>query len=129
VHEDTDTIFEALSCGASGYLLKPVRAQELIAAVRDVSGGGAPMSSSIARKVVQSFQLSQPNDSATSSLSERERKVLELLARGYAYKEIGEQMGITVPTVGTHVRHIYDKLHVNNRAQAVAKLRSPSAFF
>jgi DNA-binding NarL/FixJ family response regulator len=130
VYDDSQRIFQALAAGATGYLLKRAQRSELLAAIEELRSGGSPMSSSIARKVVQSFQpLSQPNVSATSTLSERERKVLELLAHGYAYKEIGEQMGITVPTVGTHVRHIYDKLHVNNRAQAVAKLRNPSAFF
>lgn len=124
VYDDAQRIFQALAAGATGYLLKRATRAELLAAIEELLTGGSPMSSSIARKVVQSFQqLSQPNVSATASLSEREREVLELLAHGYVYKEIGDQLGITVPTVGTHVRHIYDKLHVQSRAQAVAKLR------
>jgi len=124
VYDDAERIFQALAAGATGYLLKRATRVELLAAIEDLRVGGSPMSSSIARKVVQSFQQSsQPNVSATASLSDRERGVLKLLAQGYVYKEIGDQLSISVPTVGTHVRHIYDKLHVQTRAQAVAKFR------
>jgi DNA-binding NarL/FixJ family response regulator len=121
VHEDPDSIFESLSAGASGYLLKPVRAAELLAAVRDVNTGGAPMTSNIARKVVQSFKRagSEPDDG--KQLSPRERDVLDYLAKGYSYKEVAEQMEISYSTVHTHIEHIYRKLHVQSRAQAVAK--------
>jgi len=124
VYDDAERIFQALAAGATGYLLKRATRVELLAAIEELRAGGSPMSSSIARKVVQSFQQSsQPNVAATASLSDRERGVLKLLAQGYVYKEIGDQLSISVPTVGTHVRHIYDKLHVQTRAQAVAKFR------
>jgi DNA-binding NarL/FixJ family response regulator len=125
VYEDTDRIFSALAAGAAGYLLKRATRMELFAAIDELLAGGSPMSSSIARKVVQSFQLPLHKPSPTTeSLSDREGQVLELLAQGYIYKEIGEQMAISIPTVGTHVRHIYEKLHVRSRAQAVAKFRA-----
>ena len=125
VYEDPDHIFKALSSGASGYLLKRTPRAELLAAVKDVHAGGSPMSSNIARKIVQSFQRfssSSSNSPAESeSLSPREREVLELLARGYLYKEIAESLHISVPTVNTHIRRIYEKLHVRSRSQAIAK--------
>jgi len=121
VHDDADSIFDALSAGASGYLLKPVRAAELLAAIRDVHAGGAPMSSNIARKVVQSFNKTAPRDDGSQNLWPREREVLELLAKGFIYKEIADQLGIGYRTVHTHIERIYDKLHVQSRAQAVAK--------
>ncbi len=121
VHEDTDTIFESLSAGAAGYLLKPVRAAELLAAVQDVYAGGAPMTSNIARKVVQSFKRAAPESDESKQLSPRERDVLDYLVKGYSYKEVGDQMKISYSTVHTHIEHIYHKLHVQSRAQAVAK--------
>ena len=121
VHDDADSIFDALSAGASGYLLKPVRAAELLAAIRDVHAGGAPMSSNIARKVVQSFNKTAPRDDGSQNLWPREREVLELLAKGFIYKEIADQLGIGYSTVHTHIERIYGKLHVQSRAQAVAK--------
>jgi DNA-binding NarL/FixJ family response regulator len=121
VHEDTDSIFESLSAGASGYLLKPVRAAELLAAVKDVYAGGAPMTSHIARKVVQSFKRAGSDPDEGKQLSPRERDVLDFLVKGYSYKEVAEQMGISYSTVHTHIEHIYQKLHVQSRAQAVAK--------
>jgi len=120
VHQDTDTIFEALSSGASGYLLKPVRKDDLIRAIRDVVAGSSPMTGSIARKVVQYFQ-SPPAVSGLEILSERERAVLDLLAKGYVYKEIGARLEISHFTVSSFVQRIYQKLHVNSRSQAVAK--------
>jgi len=120
VYEDADHIFDALQAGASGYLLKQTPRDELLAALRDVHAGGSPMTSNIARKVVQSFQRNAPVDEA-ANLSPREREVLELLARGYLYKEISDNLGISVPTVNTYIRRIYEKLHVRSRAQAVAK--------
>jgi DNA-binding NarL/FixJ family response regulator len=121
VHEDPDTIFESLSAGASGYLLKPVRAAELLAAVKDVYAGGAPMTSNIARKVVKSFRRAGTEANETKELSPRERDVLDYLVKGYSYKETADQMGISYSTVHTHIEHIYQKLHVQSRAQAVAK--------
>ncbi|MGH7975206.1 MAG: response regulator [Limisphaerales bacterium] len=122
VYEDANHIFNALSAGASGYLLKQTRRNELIDALKDVHAGGSPMSSQIARKVVQNFYRSETqNDGKTVELSPREREVLELLARGYLYKEIAEMLKISVQTVNTYIRRIYEKLHVRSRAQAVAK--------
>jgi DNA-binding NarL/FixJ family response regulator len=123
VHQDTDTIFEALSVGASGYLLKPVRKDDLIGAIRDVVSGSSPMSGTIARKVVQSFQR-LPTVPGVEALTERERAVLELLAKGYVYKEIGTHLGISHFTVSSFVQRIYQKLHVNTRADALAKYRA-----
>ena len=126
VHEDTDTIFEALKAGASGYLLKPVRKQELAQAIREVVAGGSPITSSIARKVVLSFHRkpsTTPADDELHSLSEREFAVLEMLAQGLIYKEIAEKLGISLWSVSTYVQRTYKKLHVTGRAEALAKLR------
>ena len=123
VHEDTDTIFEALSAGASGYLLKPVRTQELAEALQNMLGGGAPMSSSIARKVVQAFRKAPAVTEAPATdtaLSVRETEVLHLLSKGCSYKQIGETLDISYGTVRTHIQRIYKKLHVRSRFQAVA---------
>lgn len=121
VYEDSDHIYHALEAGACGYLLKQTPRSELLAALRDVHRGGSPMTSNIARKVVQSFQRDTPVPHATEGLSPRENEVLELLARGFLYKEIAEVLSISVPTVNTYIRRIYEKLHVRSRAQAVAK--------
>ncbi len=121
VYEDPDHIFKALSSGASGYLLKRTPRAELFAAIKDVHSGGSPMSSNIARKIVQSFQRFNASPAETDNLSPREREVLELLARGYLYKEISDSLHISVPTVNSHIRRIYEKLHVRSRSQAVAK--------
>jgi DNA-binding NarL/FixJ family response regulator len=118
VYEDADHIYDALASGATGYLLKQTPREELLRALEDVNRGGSPMTSNIARKVVQCFHHSPTP--ATSSLSAREQEVLELLARGYLYKEISERLNITVPTVNTYIRRMYEKLHVRSRAQAVA---------
>jgi DNA-binding NarL/FixJ family response regulator len=122
VYEDANHIFNALSAGASGYLLKQMRRSELLDALKDVHAGGSPMSSQIARKVVQSFRRNETESNGeTVELSPREREVLELLARGFLYKEIAEMLKISVQTVNTYIRRIYEKLHVRSRAQAVAK--------
>jgi len=121
VYEDADHIFDALTAGASGYLLKQTPREELLAALKNVHAGGSPMTSNIARKVVQSFQRGGAHTDDSANLSPREREVLELLARGYLYKEISDSLGISVPTVNTYIRRIYEKLHVRSRAQAVAK--------
>ena len=121
VYEDPDHIFKALSSGASGYMLKRTPRAELLSALKDVHAGGSPMSSNIARKIVQSFQRFTSSPTETENLSPREREVLELLARGYLYKEIADSLHISVPTVNTHIRRIYEKLHVRSRSQAVAK--------
>ncbi len=121
VYEDADHIFNALVAGASGYLLKRMPREELLAALKDVHAGGSPMSSHIARKVVQSFQRIDSQRPTEVDLSPREREVLALLARGYLYKEIAESLQIGVVTVNSYIRRIYEKLHVRSRAQAVAK--------
>jgi DNA-binding NarL/FixJ family response regulator len=121
VYEDTDHIYDALSVGASGYLLKQTPRAELLAALKDVYTGGSPMTSNIARKVVQSFLHPAPQVDESANLSPREQEVLELLACGYLYKEIADHLGITVATVVTYIRRIYEKIHVRSRAQAVAK--------
>jgi DNA-binding NarL/FixJ family response regulator len=121
VYEDPEHIFNALAVGACGYLLKRVSRAELIEALQEVHAGGSPMSSNIARKVVQSFHRSAHQRSEARELSSREREVLELLARGYLYKEIAELLKISRPTVNTYIRRIYEKLHVHSRSQAVAK--------
>jgi DNA-binding NarL/FixJ family response regulator len=121
VYEDPDHIFKALSSGASGYLLKRTPRAELLNAIKDVQAGGSPISSNIARKIIQSFQQISLSPAEPNNLSPREREVLELLARGYLYKEISDSLHISVPTVNSHIRRIYEKLHVRSRSQAVAK--------
>ena len=121
VYEDPEHIFNALAVGACGYLLKRLSRAELLAALRDVQAGGSPMSSNIARKIVQSFHRPAHQPSESMELSPREREVLELLGRGYLYKEIAELLKISRPTVNTYIRRIYEKLHVRSRSQAVAK--------
>lgn len=121
VYEDADHIFNALSAGATGYLLKQTPRSELLAALKQVHSGGSPMTSNIARKIVQSFQRKPTPPAEEAELSPREREVLELLARGYLYKEIADTLSISLPTVNTYIRRIYEKLHVRSRSQAVAK--------
>jgi len=124
VYENPDRIFNALTAGAIGYVLKRRPAAELLNAIRDAHYGGAPMSSHIARKVVQFFQTNVPTDEA-GELSDREREVLEFLAKGYLIKEIADQLELRFETVRTYVRRIYEKMHVHSRAQAVAKYLQP----
>jgi DNA-binding NarL/FixJ family response regulator len=121
VYEDADHIYNALAAGATGYLLKQTPRAELLGALEDVHRGGSPMTSNIARKVVQSFRQPTAAPVDAEGLSPREQEVLDLLARGYLYKEIAERLNISVPTVNTYVRRMYEKLHVRSRAQAVAK--------
>lgn len=124
-YEDDDLIFQALKAGANGYLVKQTPPSEILAAVQEVHEGGAPMSSNIARKVIQSFHQSQPGASATEALSPREREILVLLSRGYLNKEIADSLSIAFQTVHTHVRNIYSKLHVRCRTEAVARYLRP----
>lgn len=130
VYEEDEKIFEALSAGANGYILKKTSPIKLLESIRELSEGGAPMSSQIARKVVTAFQNRGPQQEAgflASSeknlgvLSNREKEILELLAKGLLYKEISAQLFISQETVRKHVYHIYEKLHVNNRVEAVNK--------
>ena len=126
VYEDSEQIFESLAAGATGYLLKRTPPAELLEAIRDVHSGGAPMSSQIARKVVQSFRGAAPASQATD-LSPREQEILGWLAQGFLIKEIADRLGIGFDTVRTHIRRIYEKLQVHSRAQAVAKFMRPAA--
>lgn len=123
IHDDNDTIYEALKCGASGYILKdPVTAADITKAIRDLYNGGSPMSPFIARKIIQSFQ--KPVVQSTDSLlTQREKEVLELLSKGLLYKEIAEQMGVTRETVKKHLKNIYQKLHVQNKIEALNKFK------
>ncbi len=121
VYEDTENIFNALAAGASGYLLKRTSSAELLAALRDVQQGGSPMTTHIARKVVQSFQKAGASPRPTENLSEREQQVLDCLSQGFLYKEIADRLGISYETVHTYIRRIYEKLQVRTRTEAVAK--------
>ena len=121
VYEDSNHIFDALSAGATGYLIKTTSRDALIAALREVHAGGSRMSGNIARKVVQSLHQASTAPRAIDELSKRENEVLALLAQGYLYKEIADTLGISLETVNTYIRRIYEKLHVHSRAQAVAR--------
>jgi DNA-binding NarL/FixJ family response regulator len=125
VYEENEKIFEALSAGASGYILKKTAPARLLEAIRELYEGGAPMSSQIARKVVTAFQQQEQQSNITGtkldSLSKRENEILELLSRGLMYKEIAAQIFLSPETVRKHVYHIYEKLHVTNRVEAVNK--------
>src|SRR2546426_7263628 len=120
-YEDTENIFNSLAAGASGYLLKRTSSAELLAAIKDVQKGGSPMTTHIARKVVQSFQKAGASPHPTDNLSQREQEVLDCLSQGFLYKEIAEKLGISYETVHTYVRRIYEKLQVRTRTEAVAK--------
>ena len=121
VYEDADHIYNALAAGATGYLLKQTPREELLTAVEEVHRGGSPMTSNIARKVVQSCRQANPATIQNSDgLSPREQEVLDLLARGYLYKEIADSLQLSVQTVNTYIRRIYEKLHVRSRSQALA---------
>lgn len=128
VYNDSENIFRALRAGASGYLLKQATAREILDAVAEVYRGGAPMTSEIARKVIAAFhEPSRQIPNAVESLSPRENEILNLLAQGYANKEIADKLGITVGTACWYLHGIYRKLHVQSRIQAVNKLRRKTA--
>jgi two-component system, NarL family, response regulator LiaR len=123
IHNDNDSIFEALKSGAAGYILKdPVTAAEIIRAIRDLFAGGSPMSPFIARKVISSFRRTAVQDEDLL-LSSREKEVLELLAKGLLYKEIAAELGVTHETIKKHLKNIYQKLHVQNKIEALNKYR------
>jgi DNA-binding NarL/FixJ family response regulator len=121
VYDDDNDIFDSLAAGATGYLLKPVKAAELIEAIKVIHAGGAPMSMPIARRVVQTFKRASPPKVELPELSQREVEVLQLLAQGMLTKEIAEKLEISYWTVVQHVRHIYEKLQVRTRTEAVAR--------
>ena len=121
VYEDTENIFNALAAGAAGYLLKRAPRSELLDAIKEVCRGGSPMTTHIARKVVQSFQKGGDSSQASENLTGREQEVLDFLSQGLMYKEIAEKLGISYETVHTYIRRIYEKLQVRTRTEAVAK--------
>jgi DNA-binding NarL/FixJ family response regulator len=121
VYEESEKIFNSLLAGASGYLLKRTSTEELLEAIQQVLDGGSPMSSSIARKVVAYFNEMGAAKSNPAALSPRELQVLELLAKGIAYKGIADQLSLSIETIRMNVKHIYNKLHVHSRGEATAK--------
>ena len=121
VYEDGDQIFDSLQAGASGYLLKRAQPQEIVQAVIQLHAGGAPMSAEVARKVVDFFKRRTKTESELKQLSARETEILRELSKGYRYKEIAGRLDISIETVRSHVYHIYDKLHVQSRTEAVMK--------
>jgi DNA-binding NarL/FixJ family response regulator len=129
VYEESEKIFNSLLAGASGYLLKRTSTEELLDAIRQVHGSGSPMSSSIARKVVAYFnQMGAAKADSVAALSPREQQVLELLAKGSAYKDIAHQLSLSIETVRMNVKHIYAKLHVHSRGEATAKYLQTTSF-
>lgn len=122
VYENNDQVFEALKAGASGYLLKRTPPRQIIDAVIELHNGGSPMSAAIARKLVNLFQQSAPDKNEASLLTNREKEVLELLSKGLLYKEIADQLGISFGTVRQHLYKVYEKLHVQNKTEAINKV-------
>jgi DNA-binding NarL/FixJ family response regulator len=121
VFEDDEKVFKSIVAGATGYILKRTPAAELLAAIKEVHEGGSPMSDQIARKVVQAFQQMGKSSKETENLTEREMEILSFVAKGYQDQEIADQFFISVKTVRTHLRNIYQKLHVRSRTEAVLK--------
>jgi DNA-binding NarL/FixJ family response regulator len=121
VYEDDENIFESLKAGATGYLLKKTSPDKILEAIKEVYNGGSPMSALIARKVIGTFQKKSPLEENTE-LTSREKEILDVLAKGLRYKEIADQLNISMDTVRTHVRHIYEKLQVQSRIEAVNKI-------
>src|ERR1019366_6768432 len=121
VYEDSDSLFKSLKAGASGYLLKRTASARLVEAIQDVHSGGAPMTPQLARRVVQYFSRRNEGSASVSHLTPGEREFLEQLAKGYAYKEIADRMTISIDTVRSYVRTVYEKLHVHSRTEAVVK--------
>ena len=125
VFEDDEKIFEAIRSGASGYLLKKTPPEEILGAIKELHEGGAPMSPSIARKVIQAFQLKPSTVLEDHQLTSREKEILYALVDGLSYKKIAEKYFVSIHTVRSHISSIYEKLHVNSKAQAVAKVLQP----
>ena len=124
IYEDNDQVFEALKAGATGYILKNTDPEKIVEAILELHEGGSPMSPKIARKVLQSFNKTE--NPVLQLISKREREVLDLLSKGYLYKEIADQLNITLSTVKRHLNHIYEKLQVQNKTEAVNKLYGKS---
>ena len=121
VYENDEKVFEALKAGASGYLLKNTGLVQLVASLKELYTGGSPMSANIARKLVTVFRNKEKKEEPVEVLSNRENEILQLLSKGLLYKEIADQLGISVSTVRQHIHHIYEKLHVQNRTEAINK--------
>lgn len=121
VYEDSDSLFKSFRAGASGYLLKRTASARLLEAIQDVHEGGSPMTPQLARRVVQFFTVPPQQDAPFSKLTPGEREFLDQLANGYTYKEIADRMKITIDTVRSYVRTVYEKLHVHSRTEAVVK--------
>lgn len=122
VYENNEQVFEALKAGANGYLLKSASPAEIIASIKELNQGGSPMSTTIARKLVTLFQEEHIHRDEAAVLTPREKEVLQSLAKGMLYKEIGDQLGISFNTVRQHISKIYEKLHVQNRTEALNKV-------
>lgn len=127
VFEDTEQIFRALAAGASGYLLKRQSPKKLLEAIEEVCAGGSPMSAPIARKVVRSFKTTPVPKDKSAELSPQEHAVLAALAEGLVYKQIADQLGVSIHTVRNYIRRIYEKLHVHTRTEAVVKFLNRKA--
>ena len=123
IFEDSEQVFDALAAGASGYLLKNTPADKIIESLKELHNGGSPMSAHIARKVVASLQKKEhnPND-GFKLLSKREKEIMEWLAKGFLYKEVADKLGISTGTVRQHIHNVYEKLHVQNRTEALNKI-------
>lgn len=121
VYEDGEHIFQALKAGASGYLLKRSEPEDVLEAIRNAREGGAPMSTQVAYRVVHSFHEPAPTGAGTTVLTDREKEILTFLTKGFANKEIADKLAISVPTVRTHLSHIYEKLHIRSRSEAIVK--------
>jgi DNA-binding NarL/FixJ family response regulator len=121
VYEDSDSLFNSLKAGASGYLLKRTASKHLLDAIQDVHSGGSPMTPQLARRVVQFFSSTPPASATVAHLTPGEKDFLSQLANGYAYKEIADRLGISIDTVRSYVRTVYEKLHVHSRTEAVVK--------
>lgn len=123
IYEDEENIYQSLCAGASGYVMKNTPPEKFFEAIQDIYRGGSPMSPNIARKVVSSFQVRNKKTAEYENLTGREKELLDFLARGYRYKEIAAELFISVETVRTHIRNIYEKLQVNSRTEALNKIR------
>lgn len=121
VFEDDDKIFEAVRAGAMGYLLKKTPPEEIIDAIRELYGGGAPMSASIARKVIHAFQKPTENSLEEYQLTVREKEILFSIVDGLSYKKMAEKYSVSISTIRTHICNVYNKLHVHSKSQAVSK--------
>lgn len=121
VYDNPDTIFDALKAGANSYILKSTPPDKIVEAVKELHEGGSPISSQIARKVIEAFQLKENANEYFQTLSRREQEILENLSKGYRYKEIADKLFVSIETVRTHIRNIYEKLQVNSRVEALRK--------